>query len=63
MNQDSFSIKFPFFSISKTDSTIKLNEGDTILIKYWSWRRFGHIRKILTLQDGVISVKRVNDGN
>lgn len=62
MSEDSFGLNLGVFGLNfhKKDVQQKLNEGDTILIRYWSWRKLGYIRKTLTLRDGHIAVKRVN---
>ena len=62
MSEDSFRIGgFGFhFGISKKDNQIKLNEGETILLRYWSWRKFGHVHKAYSLQDGKVHVQRIN---
>ena len=62
MSSDSF--KFDFFRLisfgfSKTDTEIKLNEGETIILRHWSWRKFGHIRKAYTLKDGKVTMQRL----
>ncbi len=61
MSDDSVSVKTPLFSfgISKHDEQIKLKEGDTILLRYWSWRKFGYIRKAYSLVDGKVKVQRL----
>lgn len=63
MSADSFNfslLKLFSFGFSKSDSTIKLNEGETILLRYWNWRKFGYIRKAYTLNDGKIHIQRLN---
>lgn len=62
MNTDTFSfslLKLFTIGFSKTDSTIKINEGETILLRYWSWKKFGYIRKAYTLKDGKIKIQRL----
>lgn len=63
MSSDSFNfsmLKLFSFGFSKSDSQIKLNEGETILLRYWSWKKFGYIRKALTLKDGKVEVQRID---
>jgi len=62
LSKDSFHFKIPFFSfdVSKHDEQIKLKEGETILLRYWNWIKFGYIRKALTLVDGKVQVQRID---
>ncbi len=62
MSEDTFRIGgFGFhFGFTKKDNQIKLNEGETILLRYWSWRKMGHIRKAYTLKDGKVHIQRIN---
>jgi hypothetical protein len=61
-NQDEFRFSTPFFSFGfkKSDNEIRLEEGETIILRYWSWRKFGFVRKSLKLVDGVVVVNRLD---
>ena len=63
MSRDEIRVRTPIFSfgISKNDNEIKLKEGETILLRYWSWRKLGYVRKALTLVDGKVEVQRLDD--
>ena len=56
---DEVNIKTPLFSfgIKKKEFVLTLNEGETKILRYWSWRKFGYIRKAVTLKDGEIQVQ------
>jgi len=63
MSEDSFHLsilKLFSFGVTKHDTQIKLNEGETILLRYWSWRKFGYIRKAYTLKDGKVHMQRLD---
>ncbi len=63
MAEDSFNfslLKLFSFGYSKHDEQIKLKEGETILLRYWSWRKLGYIRKAYTLMDGKVSMQRLD---
>jgi len=62
MSSDSFHIGFLGikFGFSKTDSKLILSEGETVILRYWNWRKFGYQRKAYTLKNGKISVQRLN---
>ena len=59
ITSDKLSFKLPLFSfaVEKTDSQMRLRDNETIILRYWSWRRMGHVRKALTLSDGVVRVQ------
>lgn len=62
MSEDSFNFSFLklfSFGFTKHDNPIKLNEGETIILRYWSWRRLGHIRKAYTMKDGKTHMQRL----
>lgn len=62
MSNDSFNfslLKLFSFGFSKSDSQIKINEGETILLRYWSWKKLGYIRKAYTLMKGKITMQRL----
>lgn len=57
-NEDQVYIQTPFFTFGvKTNHKITVEPGQTILIKAWSWRKFGWIKKAVTNNAGVIEVK------
>lgn len=58
MSEDSLNVKTPLFSfgVLKKESKIIINEGDTILIRSWSWRKWTFIRKAVTVRNGKIEV-------
>ncbi len=63
MNKDTFHLSFfKLFTlgVTKHDSQIKLNEGETILLRYWSWRKLGYIRKAYTLKSGKVHMQRLD---
>jgi len=62
MSEDSIGISTPFFSFSltKKENHIKIQEGETILLRYWSWRKFGYVKKVMTLNNGVVAVTRID---
>lgn len=39
----------PFSFGSPRPEPIKLNKGDSVIISYWSWRKFGWKQKMITL--------------
>ena len=59
ITSDKLSFKLPLFSfaVEKTDSQMRLRDNETIILRYWSWRRMGHVRKALTLSEGVVRVQ------
>lgn len=62
-SSDSFNfslLKLFSFGFSKTDSAIKINEGETILLRYWSWRKMGYNRKAYTCKDGKITMEKLD---
>ena len=62
MSEDSFSVGSPLFKIgwSRKDHTLVIEEGQTIIMRSWSWRKFGYIRKAITLKDGKIEVQIID---
>ena len=62
LSEDSFKIgALGFnFGFTKKDNQINLKEGETILLRYWSWRKFGHLRKAYTLKNGKLHVQRLD---
>jgi len=59
MQDDSIRIKTPLFSLGiiKKESIAPLEEGKPIILRYWSWKKMGFIRKIVTLKkDGSVEV-------
>lgn len=62
MSEDRFKIGFLGFNLSltKKDNQIKLKEGETILLRYWNWKKFGYIRKAYSLHKGRLRVMRVD---
>ena len=54
MSTDEFNVRTPLFSfgIKKSEKKIVINEGDTVIIRSWSWRKFAFIRKAVTVKDG-----------
>ena len=62
-NQDEFKFSTPLFSfgVKKSDNEIRLKEGETVILRYWSWRKLGFVRKQLRLVDGVVVVHKLGD--
>ena len=48
---------FNWFSFSKTDDHLILSEGESVIVRLWSWRKFGFIRKLYTLKNGVVDAQ------
>ncbi|MDE1814899.1 MAG: hypothetical protein KGI05_09600 [Thaumarchaeota archaeon] len=48
-----FGVKFGF----KQEHQTTIQEGETLIVKVWSWRKFGYIQKAVTLKDGKITVE------
>lgn len=48
----------PFgFGIPRPES-VKLKRGENIIIAYWSWRKFGYIRKLISIDvDNNVSIQ------
>lgn len=48
----------PFsFGIPRPDA-IKLVAGERVIVSYWSWKRFGYVRKLISIcDDGDVDVK------
>ncbi len=64
MSSDSFSLsllKLFHLSMSKTDTVTKINEGDTIMLRDWSWKKFGYSRKAYTMKNGIVHMVRLDD--
>lgn len=59
---DEMSIKTPFFSfgIHKKEHQTVIKEGETIIIREWKWKKFGYSKKAITIKDGKIYVKELN---
>lgn len=59
MSQTEFKIDTPVGAgISlKTQHETTIKEGESLIIKVWSWRRLGFIQKSVTLKDGKITVE------
>lgn len=59
MSQNQFSIDTPLgFGIKlKSMHQTMIKEGESLLIKVWSWRKMGFIQKSVTLKDGKITVE------
>jgi hypothetical protein len=58
MSEDSFRFHTPLFGVglTKRDNEIKLKEGESVILRYWSWRKFGYIRKLVRIVDGKVEV-------
>jgi len=57
-NKDEVYIKTAFFTFGvKTNHQVSIQEGQTIFLKSWSWKKFGWIRKAITNNHGVIEVR------
>lgn len=54
MSTDEVNVKTPLFSfgISKSEKEIIINEGDTVIIRSWSWKKFKFDRKAVTVTNG-----------
>lgn len=60
MPYDSFNFSFlKIFSLgfTKHDEQIKLKEGETILLRYWNWKKFGYSRKAYSVKDGITKME------
>ncbi len=60
MSSDSFQLsllKIFSLGIKKSDSTIKLLENEHIILRSWSWKRMGYIRKSYTLKNGEVIIQ------
>jgi len=58
----SFILELPFlkFGVKKQENYIKLNEGETILVRCWSWKKMGHTRKAYSMKDGVTTMEKLD---
>lgn len=60
MSEDQINVKItPLFTfgLTKKDHEIVIKEGQTIILRYWSWRKFGFMRKAITIKDGDVQVE------
>ena len=63
MSSDSFNfslLKLFSFGFTKTDSVIKINEGETIILRYWSWKKMGYIRKAYSRKGNKVRMERLD---
>ena len=61
MSEDEFRLRTPIFSfgVSKKEHQIILKEGETVIIRSWSWKKFGYIRKAITILGNKVQVEIV----
>lgn len=59
MSSDDIQVRTPVFSfgLSKKEHQTILKNGDTLIVREWKWRRFGYIKKAVTIQDGKIHIQ------
>ncbi len=63
MGSDSFHIsllRLFSFGVSKTDTVIKIKEKDNIILRSWSWKKMGYVRKLYFLKDGKITMQKLS---
>jgi len=58
MSSDEFSLKTPLlsFSVKKSERQIIINDGETIIIRFWNWKKFTFIRKAISVRNGIPEV-------
>ena len=56
---DEVSVKVPFISFNiKKEFEIPLEvKNGQYLLKIWSWKKLGYVRKLLTVSDGKVDIK------
>ena len=61
MSEDSFRIRTPLFSfgITKKEVETEITIGKPVLLKFWSWKKIGHIRKLITVKEDLTVVVQV----
>ncbi|MDE1814716.1 MAG: hypothetical protein KGH87_08925 [Thaumarchaeota archaeon] len=62
MSQSQIDLQTPFGILFgfKQEHQTTIQEGQSLIIKIWSWRKFGFIQKSVTLKDGKITVEVLN---
>lgn len=54
---EEFEIRTPIGGFSSKSTGYKVKEGDKLILRYWSWRKFGFIRKLLTIKKDSVEVE------
>jgi len=59
---DEVNVKTPLFSfgVKKQEQYFEVEEGKRYILRFWSWRKFGYIKKLITVRDGRLIVEVIS---
>jgi len=56
---DEVNIRTPVFQfgVKKQEQYFEVQDGKQYILRFWSWKKFGYIKKLITVKDGKLIVQ------